>query len=146
MRRFLLLVTIALIGMLTSCSQPPRHDLVQIDDGQPTDGRSGDQAATASTDVPAGDTRSAWSSDPVPAVTATTAYMAPAPQPAMSASAAAAPSSPSGPRTYTIQRGDTLWSIATRYYGSGKRWTLIHDANPNLVPKKMRVGQRVVMP
>lgn len=150
MQRFLLLVTIALIGMLISCNQPPRHDLVQIDDGQPTD-------------VPAGDTGPvAWSSDPAPpaheavtqqytppaapAVIATTAYMAPSPQPAMSASAAAAPSSPSGPRTYTIQRGDTLWSIATRYYGSGKRWTLIHDANPNLVPKKMRVGQRVVMP
>ena len=87
MQRFLLLVTIALIGMLISCSQPSRHDLVQIDDGQPTD-------------VPAGDTGPvAWSSDPAPpaheavtqqytppaapAVGATTAYMAPAPQPAV---------------------------------------------------------------
>jgi nucleoid-associated protein YgaU len=31
--------------------------------------------------------------------------------------------------TYTVQKGDTLWSIADRFYGDGKRWVDIHQAN-----------------
>jgi len=33
------------------------------------------------------------------------------------------------PQTYTIQRGDTLYSLARRFYGDGKLWTRIADAN-----------------
>lgn len=31
--------------------------------------------------------------------------------------------------TYTMQRGDTLYSLATRFYGDGKLWTRIAEAN-----------------
>jgi nucleoid-associated protein YgaU len=31
--------------------------------------------------------------------------------------------------TYTMQRGDTLYSLARRYYGDGKLWTRIAEAN-----------------
>ena len=31
--------------------------------------------------------------------------------------------------TYAMQRGDTLYSLATRFYGDGKLWTRIAEAN-----------------
>ena len=40
---------------------------------------------------------------------------------------------PVGGSAYVVQRGDTLWSIAQRAYGSGARWTAIRDANPGRV-------------
>jgi LysM repeat protein len=48
--------------------------------------------------------------------------------------------------TYTIRKGDTLWSIATRYYNDGKRWKDIVSINPGLDPTKLRVGQQIVLP
>jgi len=35
--------------------------------------------------------------------------------------------------TYTMKRGDTLYSLAKRFYGDGKLWTRIADANPDKV-------------
>jgi len=32
-------------------------------------------------------------------------------------------------QTYTMQPGDTLYSLARRYYGDGKLWTRIAEAN-----------------
>lgn len=34
-----------------------------------------------------------------------------------------------GPTTYTVERGDTLWEIAERFYGDGSRWHEIFEAN-----------------
>ena len=31
--------------------------------------------------------------------------------------------------TYVIQDGDSLWSIAQRFYGDGNQWNAIHEAN-----------------
>lgn len=36
-----------------------------------------------------------------------------------------------GPQTYTVVRGDTLWSIAQRFYGNGSQWHKIFDAQGN---------------
>jgi nucleoid-associated protein YgaU len=53
-----------------------------------------------------------------------------------------------GGQTYTVQKGDTLYSIARRYYGDGKLWTRIDEANrgkyksPNAIP----VGTILVIP
>lgn len=49
-------------------------------------------------------------------------------------------------RTYTIAKGDTLWSIATREYGSGQKWKDIAQANPSVDPKKLAVGQQITLP
>lgn len=44
------------------------------------------------------------------------------------------PEEPAGvPTTYTVQRGDTLYSLAKRFYGDGKLWTKIADANKDKV-------------
>lgn len=39
------------------------------------------------------------------------------------------PPPPAQQRTYTIQSGDTLWAIASRYYGNPNRWPDIFSAN-----------------
>jgi len=53
---------------------------------------------------------------------------------------------PTRPRTYTIKKADTLWSIAVRFLGDGKRWKEIVDENPGLDPRKLKPGQTVRLP
>jgi 5'-nucleotidase len=48
--------------------------------------------------------------------------------------------------TYTVKKGDTLYSIARQRYGDGKQWTRIADANPGLDPTKIKVGQTLNIP
>ena len=47
---------------------------------------------------------------------------------------------------YIVQKGDTLWKIAVSVYCDGQRYRDIEAANPGLVPNKMRVGQKLVLP
>ena len=49
-------------------------------------------------------------------------------------------------RTYTIRKGDTLWSIAQREYGNGQKWRAISAANASVDPKKLAVGQQITLP
>jgi LysM repeat protein len=52
------------------------------------------------------------------------------------------------PRTYVVKKGDCLWNIAKRYYGSGPLWPRIFDANRKLIknPNLIYPGQRFVIP
>lgn len=45
----------------------------------------------------------------------------------------ASSSGSSGGRSYTIKGSDTLWAIATRYYGNGAQYTKIYNANKNTI-------------
>jgi 5'-nucleotidase len=51
-----------------------------------------------------------------------------------------------GERTYTVQEGDTLYSLAKRFYGNGQMWQRIADANPDISPKRLPVGEEIVVP
>lgn len=42
-------------------------------------------------------------------------------------------SSGRGSQTYTVVRGDNLWSIAKRFYGSGARYLEIYNANKEVI-------------
>ena len=53
-------------------------------------------------------------------------------RPATSSKKATSTGSSSG-RSYTIKGGDTLWAIATRYYGSGTQYMKIYNANKSTI-------------
>ena len=54
----------------------------------------------------------------------------------------------SGFKTYTVKPGDTLWSIAKAYLGSGYRWGELFQLNADLVknPRMIYVGQTLRVP
>lgn len=51
-------------------------------------------------------------------------------------------------RYYTIKSGDTLWGIASRYYGNGAQYPKIYNANKNIIknPNLIYPGQKIVIP
>jgi tetratricopeptide (TPR) repeat protein len=53
-----------------------------------------------------------------------------------------------GTRTYTVQPGDTFFSIARKFYKNRNRARDIEDANRNSVPnpKKLKPGQVLIIP
>ncbi len=49
-------------------------------------------------------------------------------------------------RTYLVKPGDTLQSIARKHYGSVAYWTTVLAANPAVNPRRLRVGQTIMLP
>jgi tetratricopeptide (TPR) repeat protein len=54
----------------------------------------------------------------------------------------------SAARVHVVQRGDTLQSLALRYYGTRSAWEKIYQANRNGLPSKdqLKIGQQLVVP
>ena len=61
--------------------------------------------------------------------------------------ATATPNAISG-STYTVQKGDTLWSIAVRTYQDGYKWPEIVKTNADKIanPDRIEVGQVLTLP
>ena len=57
-------------------------------------------------------------------------------------------SAPTGTTTYTVVRGDSLWKIAQKQLGSGKKWTELYEANKDTIknPSLIYIGQTLVIP
>lgn len=51
-------------------------------------------------------------------------------------------------RTYTVKRGDTLWAIAKKYYGSGAKYPTIYEANKDKIkdPNLIQIGWVLKIP
>lgn len=51
-------------------------------------------------------------------------------------------------RTYTVQKGDSLWAIAARYYGRGSEYVRIYEANGDQIgdPNRIYPGQVLTLP
>ena len=65
-----------------------------------------------------------------------------------SAPVAATPAAPApvAGSSYTVKKGDTLYSIAKTRYGNGNQYSKIVSANPGLDPNKLKVGQTITIP
>lgn len=51
-------------------------------------------------------------------------------------------------RNYTVQNGDTLKSLAKKFYGKSSKWKKIYDANKGKIPasKKLKKGMKLQIP
>ncbi|MEW6557396.1 MAG: LysM peptidoglycan-binding domain-containing protein [Elusimicrobiota bacterium] len=55
-------------------------------------------------------------------------------------------------RTYRVwiwqENGDCLWNIAKRFYGDGRKWKIIYEANKNEIkdPRKIYPKQKLIIP
>lgn len=49
---------------------------------------------------------------------------------------------------HVVRSGDSLWSIAKKYYGDGAKYTKIYDANKDKIknPAVIKPGQKLVIP
>ncbi|MGN0847006.1 MAG: LysM peptidoglycan-binding domain-containing protein, partial [Kiritimatiellia bacterium] len=52
------------------------------------------------------------------------------------------------PERYTVQEGDTLFKISTRFYGSANKWRTILNLNRTIISPdgRLRVGQVIKLP
>jgi nucleoid-associated protein YgaU len=73
-------------------------------------------------------------------------------KPSRSGAAAAdevlAPTDETGGQTYVVQKGDTLCSLARKFYGDQARWKDIWEANRARLsdPDKLSVGMKLIIP
>jgi nucleoid-associated protein YgaU len=66
----------------------------------------------------------------------------------------AQPQAPGGPpvantRSYTVEPGDTLRSIAEKVYGDADQWPRLYDANRDVIganPDNLRAGMQLAIP
>ncbi len=58
------------------------------------------------------------------------------------------PAPSAGSQTYTMKAGDTLYSLARRFYGDGKLWTKIFEANKDKIRdvSDIPIGTVLVIP
>lgn len=58
------------------------------------------------------------------------------------------PAIPDRPSSYTVQEGDTLFAISTRFYGNASKWRAIRELNKATVPMdgRLRAGQILRLP
>lgn len=69
----------------------------------------------------------------------------PAPSEAASAEpvASAGPSVPTGGKTYTVKKDDTMWALSQKF---GVTLEALMKANPTVDPTKMRIGSVLIIP
>ncbi|MHC5114746.1 MAG: LysM peptidoglycan-binding domain-containing protein [Planctomycetota bacterium] len=83
-----------------------------------------------------------------PLTAARTGRLEPAVQPAPPATTRTPVPPPTRPQPtiYTVKDGDTMSSIAIRWFDDEQKWHLIAKANPLVDPNRLRVGQTLRLP
>ena len=49
------------------------------------------------------------------------------------------------PKTYVVQKGDSLYKIARRFYGDGAMWTTLYEKNAEVVPHPLLLAAGTVL-
>ena len=49
------------------------------------------------------------------------------------------------PKTYTVQKGDTLYKIARRMYGDGDMWQILYEKNVERLSHPLLVAAGMVL-
>jgi nucleoid-associated protein YgaU len=73
----------------------------------------------------------------------------PPPSPAASPAASPSPTLAPGEQAYTVEAGDTLGSIAQKFYGDSSQWRKIYDANRSALgdnPDAIKPGTQIRIP
>lgn len=50
------------------------------------------------------------------------------------------------PKSHVVVAGDNFWKLAEAYYGDGKKWKLIADANPGVRARSIAIGSTLSIP
>ncbi len=77
------------------------------------------------------------------------AKMAARPAQATAAAGGGRAGSVSGGTSYTVKKGDNLWNLARKFYGSGADYKKIYEANRNTIgknPNALHAGQTLTIP
>jgi LysM repeat protein len=156
MKRLLILASITLLAMgAAACTRekptnetPPATQVGVRSDVSPVPGTTGVAASTpVTTTIQAADITPVATAAPTLAVTTTVAPLStPAPLPIntpVPVSTPVAPAASSNPGTYTVQWGDTLFAIASKF---GTTIGAITAANPGLNPNLIVPGQVLNLP
>lgn len=53
---------------------------------------------------------------------------------------------PQLPVWHDLKRDESLYGLSKTYYGTGKHFRAILEANPRLDPRRMEVGRRILIP
>jgi nucleoid-associated protein YgaU len=53
---------------------------------------------------------------------------------------------PVAARYYVMKKGDTLWELAVKYYGSGLKWKILADANKIRNVRTIPIGKKIRIP
>jgi 5'-nucleotidase/UDP-sugar diphosphatase len=139
------LVTVLLI--LAGCENKKNQPQARAEQPQPSLEQMDKAPAKAKT--PSWDTSAPAASSPRPTAAVTKVSTPPAqPTPSVkTADESLEPASAAG-RTYIVQKGDTLYKIAKKFYGDGSKWKKIWEANRNRVPdpNRLKEGTRLIIP
>lgn len=124
MKKLTLIALVAAMGAGVGCKGNQKGDVSQVPPPAPME-----QEAAPTTFEPV----QVQATEPVPA------YTEPVPM-------EPAPAAPAAGGTYTVEKGDTIYSIARKVYGSNTRAKDIIAANPGIDPNKIKAGQTLTLP
>jgi len=119
-----ILVAVLALGVIGCEQKRKEEELPQIDPAE-LEASAPTEPMPAKTEASGGAEATGGSESGTPAVEVETPTT---PPPATTAKPTAGT-----PQTYTMKRGDTLYSLAKRFYGDGKLWTRIADANQDKI-------------
>jgi 5'-nucleotidase len=51
-----------------------------------------------------------------------------------------------GAQKHVIARGDNFWRLAEKFYGDGKKWHVLQEANPEFKPRFLPIGSTLKVP